>query len=72
MNNDPNFSPGVMRYVEESKKTLAQRDALIARMKKMKFDTIAVHGIYSVEEALSQNQGAIDRASLSVQLASLP
>jgi len=58
MNNDSIFSPGVMRYVEESKKTLVQRDALIARMKKMKFDTIAVHGIYSVEEALSQNQGA--------------
>jgi len=48
-----------MRYAEESKKILAQRNALIARMKKMKFDTIAVHGLYSVEEALSQNQGSV-------------
>jgi O-acetylhomoserine/O-acetylserine sulfhydrylase-like pyridoxal-dependent enzyme len=28
-------------------------------MKKMKFDTIAVHGLYSVEESLNQNQGAV-------------
>jgi O-acetylhomoserine/O-acetylserine sulfhydrylase-like pyridoxal-dependent enzyme len=48
-----------MRYVEESKKVLGQRDALITRMKKMRFDTIAVHGLYSVEEALAQNQGAM-------------
>lgn len=28
-------------------------------MQRMKFDTIAVHGLYSLEEALDRNQGAI-------------
>jgi O-acetylhomoserine/O-acetylserine sulfhydrylase-like pyridoxal-dependent enzyme len=48
-----------MRYVEKSRKLLSQRQALIERVKKYKFDTIAVHGLYSLEEALNQNQGAI-------------
>jgi O-acetylhomoserine/O-acetylserine sulfhydrylase-like pyridoxal-dependent enzyme len=59
MSSDQKYGPGVRRYVEESKKLLAQRQALLERVKKYKFDTIAVHGLYSVEEALSQNQGAI-------------
>ena len=59
MSSDQNYGPGVRRYVEEAKKLLAQRQALVERVKKYKFDTIAVHGLYSVEEALKQNQGAI-------------
>jgi O-acetylhomoserine/O-acetylserine sulfhydrylase-like pyridoxal-dependent enzyme len=59
MSSDQKYGPGVRRYVEESKILLAQRQALLERVKKYKFDTIAVHGLYSVEEALSQNQGAI-------------
>jgi O-acetylhomoserine/O-acetylserine sulfhydrylase-like pyridoxal-dependent enzyme len=53
------YSPGVMKYVEESKKLIAERQAQTARAKKWKFDTVAVHGLYSVEEALTRNQGAI-------------
>jgi len=58
MSSDQTYGPGVKRYIEESKKLLAQRQALIERVKNYKFDTIAVHGLYSVDEALKQNQGA--------------
>jgi O-acetylhomoserine/O-acetylserine sulfhydrylase-like pyridoxal-dependent enzyme len=53
------YSPGVMKYIKEAEKFLVQKEKQIARMKKLKFDTIAVHGLYTVEEALTQNQGAI-------------
>jgi O-acetylhomoserine/O-acetylserine sulfhydrylase-like pyridoxal-dependent enzyme len=48
-----------MKYIEEGKKLLAEREALLKRVKKYKFDTLAVHGLYSVEEALNLNQGAL-------------
>lgn len=53
------YGPGVMKYVEEAKKLIAEREAHVAQAKRWKFDTIAVHGLYSVEEALNRNQGAI-------------
>lgn len=59
MSDSQKFSPGVQKYIEEAKKIVAQREADIQRMKNMKFDTIAVHGLYSVEEALNHNQGAL-------------
>jgi O-acetylhomoserine/O-acetylserine sulfhydrylase-like pyridoxal-dependent enzyme len=59
MSSAATYSPGVMKYVEEAKKLLAERDAALARMKAMRFDTIAVHGLYTVEEALRRNQGAV-------------
>ncbi|MCU0244281.1 MAG: PLP-dependent transferase, partial [Acidobacteria bacterium] len=59
MSSAPTYSPGVMKYVEEAQKLVAAREAALARMKAMKFDTIAVHGLYTVEEALARNQGAI-------------
>lgn len=59
MSDDRPLRPGVKKYVEESKKLLARREALAARMKGLKFDTIAVHGMYSPEEAIDFNQGAV-------------
>lgn len=59
MSSAPTYAPGVMKYIEASKKLLAEREAALARMKTMKFDTIAVHGLYTVEEALGRNQGAV-------------
>ena len=59
MSSAPTYSPGVMKYVEAAKKLLAERDAALARMKTMRFDTIAVHGLYTVEESLVRNQGAV-------------
>ena len=59
MSADQKYGPGVRRYVEESKKYLAQRKALIERVKGYKFDTLAVHGLYSLEESYDRNQGAV-------------
>jgi O-acetylhomoserine/O-acetylserine sulfhydrylase-like pyridoxal-dependent enzyme len=59
MSSAQKMKPGVQKYVEEAKKLLAERDAALARMKRAKFDTIAVHGLYTVEESLARNQGAL-------------
>src|SRR4030042_4295418 len=59
MSSAPKLPPGVQKYVDCAQKLLAQREAALARMKAMKFDTIAVHGLYTVEEALERNQGAV-------------
>jgi O-acetylhomoserine/O-acetylserine sulfhydrylase-like pyridoxal-dependent enzyme len=59
MSSAPTYSPGVMKYIEAAKKLLAEREAALARMKAMRFDTIAVHGLYTVEESLNRNQGAV-------------
>ncbi|HEX2694582.1 MAG TPA: PLP-dependent transferase [Acidobacteriota bacterium] len=56
---DPQYSPGVRKYVEQAAKLIAEREADLARMKTMKFDTLTVHGLYSMDEALNRNQGAI-------------
>jgi O-acetylhomoserine/O-acetylserine sulfhydrylase-like pyridoxal-dependent enzyme len=53
------YGPGVMKYVEEAQKLIAERNDQIARAKKWKFDTIAVHGLYSLEESYVRNQGAL-------------
>lgn len=50
----------VQKYVEQAKKMIAQRDRYIKEeVKKWRFDTMAVHGAYSVSEAIENNQGAI-------------
>jgi len=59
MSSAPKLAPGVQKYVDSAQKLLAQREAALARMKAMKFDTIAVHGLYTVEESLNRNQGAV-------------
>ncbi len=59
MSSAPKLSPGVQKYVDGAKKLLAQREAALVRAKAMKFDTLAVHGLYTVEEALERNQGAV-------------
>jgi O-acetylhomoserine/O-acetylserine sulfhydrylase-like pyridoxal-dependent enzyme len=56
---DPQYGPGVRKYVERAAKLIAEREADLARMKTMKFDTLSVHGLYSMEEALNRNQGAL-------------
>ena len=53
------YSPGVKKYIQEAKKSLAQKEKDLKRIKKLKFDTIAIHGLYTVEEVLKQNQGAV-------------
>ncbi len=54
------MSDAVKKYVDAANKKLAERDRYIRdEVKKWRFDTIAVHGTYSVQEALDNNQGAI-------------
>jgi O-acetylhomoserine/O-acetylserine sulfhydrylase-like pyridoxal-dependent enzyme len=53
------YSPGVLRYVEEAARLSAERAAQMALVKTWKFDTVAVHGLYSLEEAYRRNQGAL-------------
>lgn len=50
---------GVRRYVEEARALLAEREAAFRRAKGLKFDTLAVHGLYTLEESYLRNQGAI-------------
>ncbi|HWQ10386.1 MAG TPA: PLP-dependent transferase, partial [Holophaga sp.] len=59
MSSAPKLTPGVQKYVDRAQTLLAQREAALTRMKAMRFDTIAVHGLYTVEEALERNQGAV-------------
>ena len=53
------YGPGVQKYIDEAKALCIERDTQLALAKKWKFDTIAVHGLYSLEEAYKRNQGAI-------------
>jgi O-acetylhomoserine/O-acetylserine sulfhydrylase-like pyridoxal-dependent enzyme len=59
MSDDVEYGPGVKKYIEEAKKNREQKKRQLERVKKLKFDTLAVHGLYTVEEALEQNQGAV-------------
>jgi O-acetylhomoserine/O-acetylserine sulfhydrylase-like pyridoxal-dependent enzyme len=53
------LSPGVRRYVREAERLAVQRKAFRAEVRKLKFDTIAVHGMYGMEEMLSATQGSV-------------
>jgi len=59
MTDDQQYGPGILKYIKEAQKALNQKKEHVARIRKYKFDTIAVHGLYTIEEALNQNQGAI-------------
>lgn len=52
-------SEGIQRYIDAARKMTAQHKKRLAAMRKCRFDTIAVHGLYTMEEALNFNQGAI-------------
>lgn len=49
----------VEEYVEAAKEIMEQKKKELSRIKKFKFDTIAVNGIYSPDEAIIHNQGAL-------------
>ncbi len=53
------MSPGEARYIAAAQETARRRKAEIAAMRKCRFDTIAVHGLYTMSEALDFNQGSI-------------
>ncbi|MGE5356338.1 MAG: aminotransferase class I/II-fold pyridoxal phosphate-dependent enzyme [Deltaproteobacteria bacterium] len=49
---------GIDFYIEAGKRAMQWHEKNIQEMKKCRFDTIAVHGIYSMQEALDFNQGS--------------
>jgi O-acetylhomoserine (thiol)-lyase len=53
------MSDGIDRYVSEAAKAGEQRAELRKRVKSWKFDTIAVHGMYSLDEALTGGHGGV-------------
>jgi len=59
MSDEQQYGPGILKYVNEAKKYLEQNKERLARVKKFKFDTIAVHGLYTMEEALNKNRGSV-------------
>ena len=52
-------SAGVKRYIQRGQEYMAKRKEYREKVRKLRFDTIAVHGMYSVEEAFAQGQGGI-------------
>jgi O-acetylhomoserine/O-acetylserine sulfhydrylase-like pyridoxal-dependent enzyme len=59
MTTESDYSPGVQEYIRRGEALMAEDAAQRERMRKMKFDTIAVHGIYGLEAALA-NQGSLN------------
>ena len=58
--NDVVITPGMQSYIDKNTSYLKEREQYIAgEVKKWKFDTIAVHGLYSVRDAIDDYQGAI-------------
>ena len=53
------LAPGVQRYVDRAADEVATRKNAVAAMRRCRFDTIAVHGLYTLQEALEHNQGSI-------------
>jgi O-acetylhomoserine/O-acetylserine sulfhydrylase-like pyridoxal-dependent enzyme len=52
-------SAGVKGYIRRGQEYTAKRKAYREKVRKLRFDTIAVHGMYSVEEAFAQGLGGI-------------
>lgn len=54
------MNDGVQKYVDKARKMIAERERYLnEQVRTWKFDTIAVHGAYSVNEAIENNQGSI-------------
>ena len=56
---DGSNSAGVARYVAIAQQAAGQQAAERAAMRACRFDTIAVHGLYTMREAIENNQGSI-------------
>ncbi len=57
---DVGITRGMQNYIDQNNEYLAKRNEYIEQtVKKWRFDTIAVHGLYSVNEAINDYQGSI-------------
>ena len=54
MNNE-----GMNHYLKAAERAMKWQKEYLSQMKSCRFDTIATHGIYSMQEALDFNQGSI-------------
>ncbi|MCX6557235.1 MAG: aminotransferase class I/II-fold pyridoxal phosphate-dependent enzyme [Candidatus Aminicenantes bacterium] len=52
-------SAGVKEYIRRGQECTARRKAYREKVRRLRFDTIAVHGMYSVEEAFEKGQGGV-------------
>ena len=52
------YSPGVQEYIQRGEALTTAEENRRTAMRTMKFDTIAVHGMYGMEAAVA-NQGSI-------------
>ena len=59
MTTDATFTPGVQEYIHRGESMNAAADAERAHMRTLKFDTIAVRGVYGLEAA-RLNQGSLN------------
>jgi O-acetylhomoserine/O-acetylserine sulfhydrylase-like pyridoxal-dependent enzyme len=60
MSKEPDYPEGVKKYIKLAREGGAEQERYIRDVvKKWRFDTVAVHGMYSMQEALQFNQGAI-------------
>ncbi|MEI6092728.1 MAG: PLP-dependent transferase [bacterium] len=58
--NEVKINPGMQKYIDKNNAYLKGRsDYIRETVKKWKFDTIAVHGLYSVQDAIDDYQGSI-------------
>lgn len=55
----PGSPSGIERYIQAARAREAERDRRWQEAKRLRFDTIAVRGLYTVEEAIAHHQGAI-------------
>jgi len=56
----PNITPGMQSYIDRNNIYMETRRKYIRDVvKKWKFDTIAVHGLYSMQDAIEDYQGSI-------------
>ncbi|MFH1422279.1 MAG: aminotransferase class I/II-fold pyridoxal phosphate-dependent enzyme [Planctomycetota bacterium] len=55
----PKYEQGVRKCIEYAKQLQHRKNKLVKRMKKCRFDTISVHGLYCIEEMINNNQGSI-------------
>ena len=54
------ITPGMQRYIDSNDEYLARRRNYIREVaKKWRFDTMAVHGLYTMEDAMEDYQGSI-------------
>lgn len=52
-------SQGVAHYISAANEAAGRQAAELAAMRACRFDTISVHGLYTMREALENNQGSI-------------